>query len=358
MLTKYKYLNLESSPMDCYNEMSIPVLMYHNVLRDPGKYHLGILAFKPEEFEMHLRYIRNAGYSTINLDDLYYWKLGERKLSPKSIIITFNDGFLDNLLYVEPLLQKYGFKGTIFVNPGFISPEGEIRTLRDVCENEFGYLNKAECVYLDQRGVLQIQSHTMTHDFLFTNEDIIDFYRPELRDKYYFLSWTERPDRWNWYTSDIDEEIGIGFPIANTDRALASTAFRFTDVFKHYFRRNIKLGQDYSPNELNSIAKQYTRETQQPIGNFESVNDFNKRSEWEIKDSKRLLEKWLDHEINHICWPGGVYNEKQVEKALNVGYLSYTVGSRFGGVNRRTDCRNQIHRTSITKNIGIAKYLG
>ena len=150
----------------------------------------------------------------------------------------------------------------------------------------------------------------------------------------------------------------MGYPLAKYDRALAGPAFRFSDDFIDYFKRNVSPEREYSPTELNSIAEQYIMDTKQPIGIFESEDDFIKRSAWEIEESKRSLEDWLGHKVNHICWPGGAYNDTHIEQALNVGYLSCTVGSRFGGLNYRTDEPYIIRRISITKNIGIAKSLG
>ena len=45
----------------------------------------------------------------------------------KDIVLTFDDGYLDNWVFAYPLLEKYNLRGTIFVNPEFVDPSLEIR---------------------------------------------------------------------------------------------------------------------------------------------------------------------------------------------------------------------------------------
>jgi peptidoglycan/xylan/chitin deacetylase (PgdA/CDA1 family) len=75
----------------------------------------------PACFESHLRYLQEAGYTVITLDDLLYaLALGE-PLPDKPVILTFDDGYEDNYTYAFPLLEQYGTTGTFFIITDFIN---------------------------------------------------------------------------------------------------------------------------------------------------------------------------------------------------------------------------------------------
>ncbi|CAM5198199.1 hypothetical protein OURE66S_04434 [Oligella ureolytica] len=87
---------------------SIPVLMYHHVR--PGA---GIIASTPENFEDQLRWLKKEDYESLTLDE--FAQHLEDKDQGKAVVITFDDGYLDNWVYAFPLLQKYQMKATIFL---------------------------------------------------------------------------------------------------------------------------------------------------------------------------------------------------------------------------------------------------
>ncbi|WMW66140.1 polysaccharide deacetylase family protein [Nitratidesulfovibrio liaohensis] len=92
---------------------SLPVLMYHYVSRKKNS-----IAVHPDTFETHCRAMRRAGWTGIGLAEAEAYLLGEAPLPPRSALITFDDGFLDNYVYAWPILKKYGHKGVIFAVAG------------------------------------------------------------------------------------------------------------------------------------------------------------------------------------------------------------------------------------------------
>lgn len=95
----------------------MPILMYHYVSELPpnsDRYRRD-LTVSPENFAAQLRYLDDAGYHTITLDDLYlYWTQGY-PLPEKPIVLTFDDGYRDAYEVVFPMLLEHGFTGTFFV---------------------------------------------------------------------------------------------------------------------------------------------------------------------------------------------------------------------------------------------------
>ncbi|WP_430613463.1 polysaccharide deacetylase family protein [Flavobacterium sp. JP2137] len=87
----------------------LPILMYHNVTQaDEDSFDLTISV---EKLEAQLAYLKQKGYETYHLGDLE----NRRDLAVKSVVLTFDDVTVDQLIYAVPLLEKYKMKATFFV---------------------------------------------------------------------------------------------------------------------------------------------------------------------------------------------------------------------------------------------------
>ena len=98
----------------------VPILMYHYISKPPTandrlRYGLSVV---PEMFQAQLQLLQEQGFTTITLLDLYQHLADGRALPKRPIILTFDDGYLDNYTNAFPLLQKYGMTGTFFVLTG------------------------------------------------------------------------------------------------------------------------------------------------------------------------------------------------------------------------------------------------
>ena len=80
--------------------------MYHYVSSFPGA-----IAVSPEHFEDQCRGMAKHGWRGIGLDEAEAFLLKGAPLPPRSLLITFDDGYLDNYVYAWPILRKYGHKG-------------------------------------------------------------------------------------------------------------------------------------------------------------------------------------------------------------------------------------------------------
>ena len=99
---------------------SIPVLMYHHVSPNPG-----LVTVSPETFHAQMAWLAKHNYRSIGTDDLAAF-LNGKPLPEKSVMITFDDGYLDNYLYAHPVLQAFGLKAVLFIITGWLG-EGELR---------------------------------------------------------------------------------------------------------------------------------------------------------------------------------------------------------------------------------------
>jgi peptidoglycan/xylan/chitin deacetylase (PgdA/CDA1 family) len=89
----------------------IPVLLYHKVW--PGiNDHLTIT---PERLREHWELLRKEGYQALSLDEYLQVATGQKPKPAKALLLTFDDGYRNNLTYVYPLLKEFGWKATFFV---------------------------------------------------------------------------------------------------------------------------------------------------------------------------------------------------------------------------------------------------
>jgi peptidoglycan/xylan/chitin deacetylase (PgdA/CDA1 family) len=114
---------------------AVPVLTYHGI--DPsvdGEY-----TITPASFAAQMAMLKNAGFHPISAEQYARYPGGSAKdLPSRPILITFDDGQLDSFRYADPILQKYGFRATMFVitdpvdkkNPFYLRWD-EIRKMRD-----------------------------------------------------------------------------------------------------------------------------------------------------------------------------------------------------------------------------------
>ncbi len=102
----------------------VPVLMYHHLV--PAAEHDGSnrAVISAESFEKQMTYLFTQGYRTITLSDLYLFVTGKKDLPPKSLVITFDDGYLSNYVYAYPILKRYRFRAVQFPITAFIDRSG------------------------------------------------------------------------------------------------------------------------------------------------------------------------------------------------------------------------------------------
>ncbi len=74
-------------------------------------------------FDNQMRWLKMRGYTSITLLELFEYMKNNKKIPRKSIVLTFDDGYADNWVFAYPILKKYGYSATIYVNPEFADSE-------------------------------------------------------------------------------------------------------------------------------------------------------------------------------------------------------------------------------------------
>ncbi len=89
-------------------QLIVPILMYHYVGNNPNPADLqrDTLSISPNKFNEQMKYLSDNGYAAISLDTLYAGLKKQVTLPNKSIILTFDDGYIDFYYNAYPILIK------------------------------------------------------------------------------------------------------------------------------------------------------------------------------------------------------------------------------------------------------------
>lgn len=353
------------------NKKIVPALMFHSVGLEDHSWAWSHISESLELFEKKIALLRDKGFNGVFWHELYDHMAGKATLPDNSIFLTFDDGYLDNWVHVYPILKKYGMKGTIFVSPDFVDPSDKVRpNLDDAIAGRCGkdeltvagFLNWNEMREMEKSGLIDIQSHAMTHTWYFSGPRIDGFHEPHTVTPHPWLFWNERPDRKPFYLNEDQQEfLPWGFPILEHQKSL--TVRRFfpdtgaVDEITGFVAANG--GRDFfQRQDWQMVLRKHVAGTTQDgmlKGRYESDDDRTARITNEVQRSKVLIERNLDKQVDFICWPGGANDEDVQKLAENVGYRSWTLSSRSQLEKRNCPGSNprSIKRIGTTNVIGV-----
>ncbi|HZQ16582.1 MAG TPA: glycosyltransferase [Gaiellaceae bacterium] len=126
---------------------------YHRVSPDDDVY-----AVSPPTFAAHMRVLRDSGVEVVRLSDAL--ELLHEPVAGRYACITFDDGYLDNLVHAGPVLKELGLPATIFA-------------ITEILEGRLGFdwyrSNRPAAITADhvpellEQGVFDLQCHSATH---------------------------------------------------------------------------------------------------------------------------------------------------------------------------------------------------
>ncbi len=126
----------------------VPVLMYHHVENTSIK---ELNTVTPKDFERQMKFLKKYDYNVISVQEYIQAKREGIKLSRKTVVITFDDGFQDNYINAFPILKKLEFPAMIFVITDMIGRQN--------------FLSWPQIYEMEKSGVM-IGSHTRRHAYL------------------------------------------------------------------------------------------------------------------------------------------------------------------------------------------------
>lgn len=106
--------------------IEVKVLLYHHILpkeRDSFLNNASVIDL--EDFEEQMMYLYENKYNVISIRELEQFLQLKKRLPKKSVVITFDDGYLSNYHYAYPILKRYNFSGAIFLITSLVNNENE-----------------------------------------------------------------------------------------------------------------------------------------------------------------------------------------------------------------------------------------
>lgn len=123
---------------------TVLVLSYHAFTENMSVIEKNDLYISPQTFENQIITLLECGYTPIFASELTADMLPE-----KPVVITMDDGYMDNYELAFPILKKYNVKATIFIISSYMDEEET---------GEFFSWSIAREMY--ESGVVELQSHT------------------------------------------------------------------------------------------------------------------------------------------------------------------------------------------------------
>ncbi len=138
---------IQPNPTPPVKTATVPILLFHK---------------PPANFNAQLDALTSKGYTTISMAELASFFDGKYSLPPKPVVITFDDGFSEQLDTIAPL-RAHRMKATYYLIIGGESSKWCIGILRNNKTCGDSYMNWGDIRKLVGSGVAEIGAHTIDH---------------------------------------------------------------------------------------------------------------------------------------------------------------------------------------------------
>jgi peptidoglycan/xylan/chitin deacetylase (PgdA/CDA1 family) len=102
---------------------TVPILLYYQLANDTKN----DKATSGQQFEQHLRFLHDNGYTTIDMDQLRAFMELKDQVPPKAVVITFDTVGTWVYEIAYPILKKYAMTAAIFITTEAIDKPGNLK---------------------------------------------------------------------------------------------------------------------------------------------------------------------------------------------------------------------------------------
>lgn len=143
--------------------------MYHMVSEHRPNSRYNKLRVEPEQFERQLEWLRDNGWSFVFMSELIRFPRSQ------TVALTFDDGYRDNLLQADRLLQKYNAKATLYLvvdrhNRDWSAAKNPRHDDQELMNET--KLSDDDVTLMIRSGRWELGAHTITHPDLPAQEDV------------------------------------------------------------------------------------------------------------------------------------------------------------------------------------------
>lgn len=291
------------------------VLRYHSVSPSSPQTRLwrkDDIAVSPELFERQMAYLA-AHYHVCPLREVVERLGGEEAFEPRTVVITFDDGYMDNYIHALPVLRRYGLPATVFVvssavGDGWRFWVARLRALMMMCT----------ATTLSVPGLGRIDLHTPAE-----REAAAGRLTAQLKR-------LATPQRDEWLDR-LEEASGIAAPPPE-----AAELMMDWPQLREMAEAGIEIASHTHTHPI------LTRQSDAVV-------------EYELTESKRLLEAGLGRPVTALAYPNGGnvvnHNRRIARAARRAGYRS--AGTSINGPVRTGDDPCRLLRISVRGATGL-----
>jgi peptidoglycan/xylan/chitin deacetylase (PgdA/CDA1 family) len=281
-------------PISNYYQGEGTCLMYHRITDDKNYnyerdyYHHGMLTHR-DNFELQIEHL-SKHYHCLDISSAMTL-LQQGKLPSKTVLVTFDDGYKDNLTLALPILKKYSVPATIYITTGFINRESILWWY----EAEF-IMSRTNNVRFNYQG-------KDYHWLIQTSDD-----RQQAIEKLSKLI----------KVMTFNEQISV----MNQLRLLINDKFDYSAEFLTW-----KELQELDKEPLITIGAHTQNHPCMRILDSQTLME-------ELLQSKQLLEEKLQHPILHFAYPFGGQDDastREYQAVEKAGFVS-AMTTRFGHI--------------------------
>lgn len=264
------------------------VLMYHQIATppcDPWQ-----LAVSPENFEAQLCILKKH-FAVVSLDEMVR-NLKGFPFGKRMIAITFDDGFRDNYFTAAPLLEKYKLPASFYIATRLINSDDMFWW--DMIQHLILYTEKLP-------KVIDIIISDKLFHYELDSESVLT------------VSLRNEIDNWNFELPILNKRVELYYKIWEQLKSL-SIAERddVIEKIKSWAGENYAspgLAGVMNATQLNTLSKNSLFTIGAHTVNHPALAMQTREEQiFEIQQSKKMLEGWLNKEVKSFAYPYGNYD--------------------------------------------------
>lgn len=266
----------------------LTILGYHGFQISDEACFRPILFMEPQRFARRLEILARGNYKVLSLSEGLQ-RLKNGTLPANAVVLTIDDGFFSVLKLAAPLLSKYGYPSTLYVTSYYVSKGTPI--FRLVIQYLFW---KTTCTRLDQldrpwspQAAVDIRDSQAAYKAMW---QIIDYGESSCDE-----------NRRQEICMEVATALGLDFESIRKDRRLSLLA---TDELRSL--------EDYGM-DIQLHTHRHTFPTDNP-----------EEARRELRDNRCALKEVLGHQLQHFCYPSGVWTGDILLMLAEEGIVSAT----------------------------------
>lgn len=279
----------------------VPCLTWHSVSRDAAWLPWADeTSVRPETLDRQLGLLSRMGCEAMDTVDFVNRRRQGAPVPEGTVLLHFDDGYLDNWIAAAPLLRRHGARATIFVSLDFLAPDRPLPASLDDTDTPprwDGYLSWQELAALDAGafgGVFDVQPHGVDHGRVPTGPEIVDKLTASNWRRLAWVQWSAMPgNKHDWYLAGTPPAVPLGSAVPQSEAALAARAWTGAGL--------------------------------------ESEEAYENRVRGELRACVQAFRNRLGKEPSLFCWPQNRSSPAGRRIALEEGFIATTAGR---GANR------------------------